>query len=634
MAGKRRAWFLIAWLCALLLALWLPAQDRAGKPAETAAVSSVKQAMGGARWDEIRTLHARGRAEIGELQGEYETWLDLPRQWSYTDMRFSHPAVGDVRSTTGWNGSVSWSADQTGDVCVEESLEARRGAAIDAYLESFAYLLKSTPPESVKLKSGRQRFHILLITPPEASPFELWMDRTTGRIARLVRLTGVDRDVTTYADFRDSGGLLLPFHIEERDARSGRLSSARTVNSIEIDREPPEHVFDPPPATLTGLVFPAGRDSVSVPFRWDDGHLYLPVSINGRRLENFVFDTGQDNTIDAGRAGSLGLKAVRAGAAYGGGTEAVESGIARVERLEVGALRMENQVIDVTPLPQVGAPLDGALGYELAKRAVVTLDYALHRITFTRPESFRPPEGATRLRMRFASTSEIVLDGSVDGIAGEFQLDTGQESSLVLNRPFAERNGLLRKYRSGRKSWGVGVGGAARTVLFRPSRFSLGSLDPSISQAEIALSKTGGAAEEYIAGTIGNDILRQYKVTLDYARGLAHLEKEASYKDAKDLTYKILRPNPRKHAHPGDLGLIRLGRTPAGALEILEMTADGVAARNGIERGDWILAINGSPVGGLNLEETFAPITAAPGASVKLTIRHGDQVREVTLTTE
>src|SRR5215471_14263826 len=127
---------------------------------------------------------------------------------------------------------------------------------------AFGYLLKDSSPVSLTVKEDatfrRQRFHVLVIAPPEGSPFELWADFSTGRIARVVPLKGVDRDVVNYSDFRLSGGLLLPFRVEERDAHSGKLSAVRTINSIEIDRDPPEHRFDPPTAALSGLEFPSG----------------------------------------------------------------------------------------------------------------------------------------------------------------------------------------------------------------------------------------------------------------------------------------------------------------------------------------------------------------------------------------
>ena len=628
--SDRRLLFLV--VCLSALPWWLAARDRGARPDGASALSLVKQAMGGERWDALRTLHAQGRVQIDELQGSYDLWMDMRRQSSYEDFRFSHPILGDVRTTTGWNGSVAWAADQTGDVCVAASAVGRRRAAGDTYRESFAYFLKNAPPASVQLQSDAgfngQRFHVLLITPPDASPFEVWTDKATNRIARVIPRAGVDRILTNYADLRLLDGLILPFHVEDREARSANSTTTRSFDSIEINRDPPAHLFDPPPAVLEGLQFPPGTDSVSVPFRFEDGHIYLPVSINGRRLENFIFDTGMSNTVDVRRAKSLGLKVIHAGASYGGGTNAAPDGLTRIARVEIGDLKMDNQIMDVTPLPAGNPGFDGGVGYELAKRSVVSIDYGSERMTFTKPGAFRPPASAIRLPLRFASISEILVDGTVEGVSGEFQLDTGDDGSLTLNRPFAERTGMLDKYHSGRKMAVGGVGGKAGTVLFQPADFTLGGLKPSVSIAGIMLSKTGSGADEYLAGTVGNEILRQYRLTLDYAHEEIYLEKDPNY----GTTYTINRP--RKRGHGGGLGFTQLRRLADGSIQILDLTVDGAASRAHIEKGDFIVAINGSPLVDLTVPKIFEPMVARTGTVVTLTIRHGGVTHDVKLTTE
>ncbi len=614
----------------------LTAQNPADNPQATAALSLVKQAMGGARWDDVRTLHAQGKIELGELKGDYEVWLDLRHLYSYSELRFSHPAIGDLRFANGWNGSLAWSADQTGDVCVSSSESGKHDAAGNTYLEAFGYLLKSASPISVTAKADvtfrRQHFHVLLVAPPVGSSFELWTDSTTGHIARIVPLKGVDRDFTSYSDFRSSDGLILPFRLEEHDADSGKLSAVRTISSMEVDRDPPEHRFDPPPAVLSGLDFPPGSDSVSLEFRYEHGHIYLPVTIDGRRFENFIFDTGGENAIDIGVARSMGLKVVTAGAAYGAGAKSVENGLTKVERLEIGSLHMENQIVDATPLADAGLANGGILGYELAKRSVITIDYGLHRITFTKPESFRPPAGATRLPLRFAERTSILVEASVDGKPGDFDLDTGNSGSLFLYRPFAEQSGLLQKYGSGHKGSVRGVGGKAGAIFFTLSEFALGGETQLKPVAGIMLSKTGGGAQEDVAGNIGNAILRRYKLTLDYGNEAVYLEKDPSYRDDGDWSFSADLQDPKNRAESGDLGLTQLRRRSGGAVEIVGITAGGAASRAGVKRGDWILAVDGTPVGDLTKERLFSQLFAQPGTAVTLTIRHGGVTRDFKLT--
>jgi PDZ domain len=241
---------------------------------------------------------------------------------------------------------------------------------------------------------------------------------------------------------------------------------------------------------------------------------------------------------------------------------------------------------------------------------------------------FLPPDGATKLPFRFASITEIVVDASFDGIAGEFQLDTGQGNSLIINRPFAEQNGLLTKYGSGHKASVSGVGGKSAMVAFKPSQFAIGPLTPPITDdAAIMLSKTGSGAEEYIAGTIGNQILRQYKVSLDYGHGAIYLEPDPAYRDNRDWTYT------RKNGTSGILGFTKLARRSAGPVEILGIATNGTASRAGLKKGDSILAIDGAPVADLPMEKLFARLLAPPGTAVRLTVRHNGITREVTLVT-
>src|SRR5579872_4852710 len=188
------------------LSIWLATATAIAGPDAAALLSAVRQAMGGPKWDDVRTLHIQGAVQLGGLKGTYESWVDLRHSHTYVDLRFSDPALGVVRETTGWNGAVSWTADQTGDVCVADSEEARRNAALGAFLDSFAYLRQDASTSASKAKkdatAGGRRFHVVQITPQETPPFELWIDAATSRIARTVPIAGADRDITTYSDFR------------------------------------------------------------------------------------------------------------------------------------------------------------------------------------------------------------------------------------------------------------------------------------------------------------------------------------------------------------------------------------------------------------------------------------------------
>ncbi len=126
--------------------------------------------------------------------------------------------------------------------------------------------------------------------------------------------------------------------------------------------------------------------------------------------------------------------------------------------------------------------------------------------------------------LRFADPSEVLVSASVDGVLGDFQLDTGAALQLLVERPFAERNGLLKKYGSGGRAAGAGVGGVMQTVLFQPAEFAMEACGHGHTGRFVA--ESGGYVEEHVAGAIGNGILEQFVVTLDYGRRRVYFEKK------------------------------------------------------------------------------------------------------------
>src|SRR5258708_39902646 len=76
-------------------------------------LSEVRAATGGAKRDRIRTWHEKGTFQAGDLSGAHEAWLDFQRLRSFTDDSGASTILGTIRDTNGWNGQISWYADQS-----------------------------------------------------------------------------------------------------------------------------------------------------------------------------------------------------------------------------------------------------------------------------------------------------------------------------------------------------------------------------------------------------------------------------------------------------------------------------------------------------------------------------------------
>src|SRR5579883_438086 len=197
-------------LVLLICPLWA-----AAGPGPGSILSGVKAASGGARWDAAGSLHFRGAEQVGALRGSFESWVDLQHGYWWNDERLAGAATGPVREVGGWNGKVSWSGDETGDVLWSESEEARAGAIGKSFIDAFGFLFPkrwaaALKPHPDQLLEGK-RYIIVQAHPRGADAVELWVAETARRVERVRQMTGAAQSVTEYSDFRAVDGLTLPF---------------------------------------------------------------------------------------------------------------------------------------------------------------------------------------------------------------------------------------------------------------------------------------------------------------------------------------------------------------------------------------------------------------------------------------
>src|SRR5207248_629767 len=82
--------------------------------------------------------------------------------------------------------------------------------------------------------------------------------------------------------------------------------------------------------------------------------------------------------------------------------------------------------------------VSGLVGYELFKRFPVMIDYQRSRAIFYDPQKFKYAGNGTPVPFRFKGHVPEV-DGTIDGIAGAFDIDTGSRSSSRSTRRITSR---------------------------------------------------------------------------------------------------------------------------------------------------------------------------------------------------
>jgi hypothetical protein len=358
-----------------------------------------------------------------------------------------------------------------------------------------------------------------------------------------------------------------------------------------------------------------------VPFQLLENLIYIPVEADGHEL-HFLLDTGASATvIDPDRARDVGLALDGPSVKGAGGGERQVAAIpARLRELAVGDERVRDFTIYAVPMPGVsqalGAPVDGVLGFDFLSRHSVEVDYEARRVTFHPADEFRAYDGPGEaipftLEHNHIQVSADVLRPGKEPLRGQFTVDLGMSSSLILNAPFVKKNALLDGMKTGPAgSIGMGVGGDMRGVFGRVAGLRLGGFRLEGPIAAFSLANGGYFTSDERSGNIGAEVMRRFRVVIDYPRSRLILEKNAAFAD------------PFEHDASG-LHLVADGPKLRG-LKVVSVDEGSPAAEADVRPGDLIEAIDGRPASDRPLHE-WRQAFSHPGEAHRLTLRRGDR---------
>jgi hypothetical protein len=603
-------------LACLAATLTLPARSAVAADV-LSTLARAREAAGGVKLDELTTLHVTATIATGGMTGTVDSLADV-RRCRYVD-RF---VLGPMKGADAFDGERAWSQDSSGQARVEEGGDTLKGSVDQAYRVCLGYWFperwQATLEDGGERSEGSQRFLVVRATPKDGRPFELWFDAGTGLLARTVEKGALDTVTVTFSDYREVGGVKLAFASRQSNG-DARYDQVVTITDVKLGEALTDASFAVPPPPPPDFSIASGKTSVTVPFELVNNHIYVDVRLNGQGPFRLLCDTGGANVLTPALAKRLGVKSEGALQGRGAGEGSEDLALSKVDTLEVGGVKLTDQVFIVIPLESMsdveGVQLLGLVGYEIFKRFVVSIDYAKGKLTLTVPSAFDYKGSGTVVPFKFNNHVPQV-EGTLDGIPGVFDLDTGSRSTLTILRPFAEKHELEARY--GVKyvaATGWGVGGAVRGALARPGYLTLGGLRVEKPVADLARVEKGAFADPYVAGNVGGGLLKRYTVIFDYAHQRVIFEPNA------------LAKTPDVYDRSGAW----FNRAPRGFV-VLDVTAGGPAAEIGLAAGDVVTTIDGKPATGITLPALRTRLrTDAPGTKVKLGVESAGAKREVTL---
>jgi hypothetical protein len=600
-------------LCLLLLSCLAAA---AAPPREVLA--KAKAAQGGAAWDRVQVLHTFGTLATSGLKGPVDALEDLVHGWN-----LGHYDLGPAKGGNGFDGTVSWTQDATGDARPEGGLQARQGAANAAYMATRAYWYPERWPAEVvdagDRAEGGRTFHVVAITPKGGHVFEVWVDGGTWLFDRTREQTDGVWSTTFFSQYREVDGLKLPFAVRTTNGEAQGDTDFQVTRVVTGEPVDPK-VFAMPVAALTDSGFLDGASAATVPFEFVLNHIFVKVTIDGIGPLRFFLDTGGVNVLTPGAAKVLGIKAEGSVQGSGVGEKTEAFGLAKAGRIQLGQAWMDRQTFYVIPSladigTRMGLQVDGIIGYELFRRFVIRIDHARGELTLSLPKGWSYQGGGTTAPFLFHGHQPQV-EGEFDGLKGRFDLDTGSGSVLDLYTPFVKEHGLLAKYPGAiYRVSGGGVGGEVGMHDARARTLTLGGHTAAAPVVSFSTTAKGAFASTDAAGNVGEGFLRRFTVTFDYGRQELHLEPNAL----------LGQPFPYTRAGVG------LSNTQ-GAWKVEDVIAKSPAGEAGLRKGDLVLAVDGRSPGALSLDGLNDLLrSGAPGTRVVLRIKSGEAERDVAL---
>ncbi len=468
-------------------------------PGAVPLLDAWANAVGGReRLAALHAVHARGTMTQDGRAAAFESW------WTDRGERKADSDDDGVIRRAVFDGRRGWAADPSGLVIELD------GAALDvertgAYLASDSALVQGRLPGAVELVDD----HTLRLTAEgSTSSITVELDPVTHLPLRTRQVDDGTEEVVELSDWRDVDGVRFAF----RARTTGQDVSVNDIASIDhdtttfaplVDRSDDVRFTQPSPIELPLQVA-------------DSSELQVRLSVNGSSPVSLVLDSGAPLLLDPARLPGVALHttgASRLVGENGSGDMAFATGVTlSTPGLVLGPYTPGTASIGAN-YPDLDRAVAGIAGSELFERVVVEIDYANHRVRLYDRGTYHHAGGGTPLHFVWAERSPVVEATLqlADGVTatGPFIVDTGCACDVVVTAPFASAHPVRDMLRA-RVSGAAFDAGTIDGVVIGATRVSA----PSIGVSRAA---TGLFANRDLAGFIGGNLLRHFRVTFDYA---------------------------------------------------------------------------------------------------------------------
>jgi hypothetical protein len=253
-------------------------------------------------------------------------------------------------------------------------------------------------------------------------------------------------------------------------------------------------------------------------FRWTPGQIEIPVSVQGAPPVTFLLDTGAEfSVISTALAERLHVTTTRQGARdFADGVSLTLGAAALARGRDVRLLDQRVMVMPFDGYRQRGRDIGGLIGYDFFARYVVKIDFENTTLRIREPQSFHLPSAASSLPIEFVGRERL---------DARLMVDTGASQTVILRHPFARRHQLLELGPDGPTRIAPSLAsGDLKLVRLPARRLRVGSWSFDDPFVQAHRESIGSGAYTDTDGVIGNEVLRRFRLTVDYSRRMLGLE--------------------------------------------------------------------------------------------------------------
>lgn len=321
---------------------------------------------------------------------------------------------------------------------------------------------------------------------------------------------------------------------------------------------------------------------------------------------NFIMDTGSGGiSLDSTTCIRLNITPVL--------TDRLITGIGGVRQLKyynnqsliIGNLRVDSlnfHVSDYDILSSAyGDRIDGIIGLSFFSRYIVKIDYDSNQLYVYSKGNFKYPKGGYIIKPSIVNLP--IVSGTLKDskeLDAHFYFDTGAGLCLLLSSQFINDSSILNLDRKPLPTQAQGMGGKANMQITTIKEFKLGPYRFRNIPTHIFDDDYNVTSYPFLAGLIGNDVLRRFNIILNYDKKIFYLIPNSHFHDPFDYSYT-------------GLGLYWV----EGEIRVGDVMKDSPADKAGFKVDDVVVGINNNMSQNLQLYKSMLQNT---GEHVKILV--------------